>query len=75
MPWLDFLFVDENYHQNGIAHEMISTVKAFAKASCFNELFLCTASHEDYYKKVGFDTVADVQINEYAPGKIMRIAL
>ncbi len=74
-PWLDFLFVSEEHRKKGIAKEMVETVKRYAKSVGFHELYLCTANHQEYYKKLGFFIVDEVQITEYTKGNVMKIAL
>lgn len=71
-PWLDFLFVDENYRNCGIACQMIKTVEDYAKTVGFDSLFLCTASHEAFYQKRGFESIYDVKINECTDGIVMK---
>lgn len=71
-PWLDFLFVDENYRNCGIAYQMINVVESYAKEIGFTSLFLCTASHQAFYQKYGFKFSYDVSINEYTDGVVME---
>jgi len=47
-------------------------VEDYAKAVGFNALFLCTASHEVFYQKCGFEAIYDVKINENTDGVVMR---
>ena len=53
-PWLDFLFVDEKYRNQHIGITLIDTVCCYAKQLGFNNIFLCTVSHKDFYEKLGF---------------------
>lgn len=74
-PWLDFLFVDELYRKQGIGRQLVNAVIMYARSLDFNELFLCTASHEDMYHKFGFMTLYEVNINECTKGKVMKMVL
>ena len=71
-PWLDFVFVDESYRNLGIACQMIKVVESYAKSIGFTSLFLCTASHEDFYKKFGFQSIYSVKITENTDGVVMK---
>lgn len=71
-PWLDFLFVDEQYRGRGIARLLIDAVCDYAKSLNFEEIYLCTASHREYYEKVGFSFVNEAEINENTMGTIMK---
>ena len=53
-PWLDFLFVDEKYRNQLIGSALIDTVCCYAKKLGFNDIFLCTVSHKEFYEKIGF---------------------
>ena len=55
-PWLDFLFVDEQYRNQHIGRALIDAVCCYAKQLGFNDIFLCTVSHKDFYEKIGFIT-------------------
>lgn len=74
-PWLDFVFVDETYRNLGIARQMIAEAEKYARSIGFPSLFLCTASHEAFYRKCGFVTVYDAKINENTTGKVMKTLL
>ena len=71
-PWIDFLFVDENYRNCGIACQMIKTVESYAKTIGFDSLFLCTASHKTFYEKCGFQAIYDIEITENTNGTVMK---
>lgn len=53
-PWLDFLFVDEVYRNRHIGFALIEAVCSYAKKLGFNDVFLCTVSHKEFYEKFGF---------------------
>lgn len=53
-PWLDFLFVDEHFRGQHIGSALIDAVCRYAKQIGYSEIFLCTVSHSEYYKKLGF---------------------
>ena len=55
-PWLDFLFVDEKYRNQHIGSALIDAVFCYSKKLGFNDIFLCTVSHKDFYEKIGFIT-------------------
>ena len=55
-PWLDCLFVDEKYRNQHIGIALIDTACCYAKKIGFNDIFLCTNSHKDFYEKSGFIT-------------------
>lgn len=55
-PWLDFLFVDEKYRNQHIGSALIDTVCCYSKKLGFDDIFLCTVSHKDFYEKTGFLT-------------------
>ena len=74
-PWLDFLFVDEQYRGRGIARLLIDAVCEYAKSLNFEQIYLCTASHKDYYLRVGFIFVSEREINENTMGTIMKKSL
>lgn len=56
-PYLDFLFVEPNHRNKGVATALIEKVKELAKVN-YNKLYLVTVSHESFYKKLGFKIVA-----------------
>lgn len=72
-PWLDFLFVTEEYRNRGIASALVKHTVDYASSLLFKELFLCTASHEAFYKKLGFETVYETNINGCTVGKVMKL--
>lgn len=53
-PWFDFLFVDEKYRGQHIGSALIDAICRYAKQIGYSEIFLCTVSHSEYYKKLGF---------------------
>lgn len=56
-PWLDFLFVDEEYRNQHVGIALIERICGYAKSIGFSNIYLCTASHVDYYSKIGFHTL------------------
>lgn len=72
-PWLDFLFVTEEFRNYGIASALVKHTVNYARSLSFTELFLCTASHEAFYKKLGFETIFETDINECTIGKVMKL--
>ena len=74
-PWLDFLFVDERYRSRGIARMLVDAVCDYAKALSFEQIFLCTASHREFYEKLGFSFVCQSPINENTMGTVMKKSL
>lgn len=71
-PWLDFLFVDEKYRNQGIARLLVEAVCEYAKSLNFEQIFLCTATHREYYEKLGFSLVCDFEIKENTMGTVME---
>lgn len=57
-PWLDFLFVDEEYRNRNIGRTIVSHICQYAKHLGFSTAFLCTLSHADYYHRLGFASLA-----------------
>ena len=57
-PWLDFLFVDEEYRNRNIGRTIVSHICQYAKNLGFSTIFLCTLSHADYYHRLGFVSLA-----------------
>ena len=74
-PWLDFLFVDEKYRNKGIAKLLIDAVYEYAKSLNFEQIYLCTATHKEYYSRVGFAFMSDCEINESTTGTVMKKSL
>lgn len=62
-PWLDFLFVDNKYRNQGFAKMMIEHILHTAKLNGIKIVYLCTASHEKMYEKFGFHTFQRTTIN------------
>ena len=56
-PFLDFLFVEEEYRNRGIATKLVNYIVDYAKENN-KVLYLVTVSHELFYKKLGFETIA-----------------
>lgn len=56
-PWLDFLFVDEEYRGRGIAGRLAEFLFGLARSEGIKAVYLCTVSHEEMYRKFGFDTL------------------
>lgn len=56
-PWLDFLFVDEKYRNFGIGKALVEKICECAKIAGFDNIYLCTVTHADYYKCAGFNTL------------------
>ncbi len=55
-PYLDFLFVEEQYRNKGIATKLVDRIVKLAKEN-YNSLYLVTVSHESFYKKLGFEVI------------------
>lgn len=60
-PWLDFLFVDEKFRNQHIGITLIDTICCYAQQLGFNNIFLCTVSHKDFYEKQGFIQIYTTQ--------------
>ena len=56
-PYLDHLFVDEAHRNKGIATKLVDKIIELAKENN-KVLYLVTVSHELFYKKLGFETIA-----------------
>lgn len=56
-PYLDYLFVDEAHRNKGIATKLVDKIIELAKENN-KVLYLVTVSHELFYKKLGFETIA-----------------
>lgn len=56
-PFLDFLFVEEEYRNRGIATKLVNYIVDYAKEK-YDTIYLVTVSHELFYKKLGFETIA-----------------
>ncbi len=55
-PYLDFLFVEEGYRNRGIATKLVDKIIEQAREN-YKVLYLVTVSHEQFYKKLGFETI------------------
>lgn len=55
-PYLDFLFVEEQYRNKGIATKLIDRIVKLAKEK-YTVLYLVTVSHESFYKKFEFEVI------------------
>lgn len=56
-PFLDFLFVEEEYRKRGIATKLVNYIVDYANEK-YDTIYLVTVSHESFYKKLGFETIA-----------------
>lgn len=56
-PYLDHLFVDEAHRKQGIATKLVDKIIELARENN-KVLYLVTVSHELFYKKLGFKTIA-----------------
>ena len=56
-PYLDHLFVDDAHRNKGIATKLVDKIIELAKENN-KVLYLVTVSHELFYKKLGFETIA-----------------
>lgn len=74
-PWLDFLFVDEEYRNQGVAKMLIKHLLAVAKKEKIVDVYLCTVSHETFYSKLGFHTLYEVTINKEDNCCVMQISI
>ena len=63
-PWLDFLYVEDRYRNNGIAKAMAESLFREAQSDGVEKLYLCTVSHERMYEKLGFVTLYKTFINQ-----------
>lgn len=52
-PWINALFIDENYRGFAFGKSLIDYSKTYAKEVGFEHLYLCTG-HVGYYEKYGF---------------------
>ena len=55
-PFLDFLFVEEEYRNRGIATKLVNYIVDYAKEK-YDTIYLVTVSHESFYKKLGFEVI------------------
>lgn len=55
-PFLDFLFVEEEYRNRGIATKLVNYIVDYAKEK-YDTIYLVTVSHESFYKKFGFEVI------------------
>ena len=55
-PFLDFLFVEEEYRKRGIATKLVNYIVDYAKEK-YDTIYLVTVSHESFYKKLGFEVI------------------
>ena len=62
-PWLDFLYVDDGYRNNGIAKAMAEALFLSARSDGVEKLYLCTVTHEKMYERFGFVTLYKTIIN------------
>lgn len=74
-PYLDFLFVDEKYRNRGIARKLIENIVMIARSEKVNNIYLCTASHEEMYIKFGFRTLYKTKINDNDDCFVMGIKI
>jgi len=56
-PWLASLYVDEQFRNQGIAVQLIDSVKGIAVQLGYKELFLRTEHASDYYRRLGWQFV------------------
>lgn len=56
-PYLDYLFVDDKHRNKGVARKLVDEIIVLAKEK-YNVIYLVTVSHESFYKKLGFETIA-----------------
>jgi len=62
-PWLDFLFVDEQYRNKGIAKAMVDVLMRVALTEGIETVYLCTVTHKQMYESLGFSTLYKTKIN------------
>lgn len=74
-PWIDFLFVDEAYRKQGIARMLIEHTLIDARRDNIDNVYLCTTSHEEMYKKFGFHTLYKTKINGGDECTVMKIGV
>ena len=55
-PFLDFLFVEKEYRNRGIATKLVNYIVDYAKEK-YDTIYLVTVSHESFYKKFGFEVI------------------
>lgn len=53
-PWIDFVFVLEDYRGQAISKKMIEKAAIYAKTLGFDKVYLFTKVHSEMYKKYGF---------------------
>lgn len=53
IPYIGYIFVDENYRGNRISEKMIQCAMTYAKGQCFDRVYL-VSNHINLYEKYGF---------------------
>lgn len=76
LPWLGSLFVVPEYRNQGIAVQLIDTIKQKAAQLDYSKLYLLTfeSSLPSWYQKLGWKFLIEEQLNDY-PVSIMEIDL
>ena len=57
-PWLASVFVKPDCREKGIGAALVKRVMGHASEQGFSELFLFTPNKENFYKKLGWQTVS-----------------
>ena len=73
-PWLASVYVKSSERGRGIGAKLVNKIVEFACTTEYKELYLFTPSSESFYRKLGWEKVAD---EEYSGSivTIMKIAV
>lgn len=55
--WLGAIYIKPNYRGQGLGSQIVRHTVAIATQLQINELYLYTHSHEDFYVKLGWNTI------------------
>lgn len=56
-PWLASLYVEAAYRKHGIGRALVDRVRREASAAGYNRLYLHTLDQEDFYTRLGWETI------------------
>lgn len=71
-PWIDFIFISEEYRGRGYCKELVKSVCEYANKSGFKCIFLLTVSHKKMYRKMGFSVLEKTRVCGNNPAWVMQ---
>lgn len=63
-PWLASVYVAPEHREKGIGSKLVSYIMSFAKKNNTNNLYLFTPDKEQFYKRLGWNTIHLEPFNE-----------